>query len=171
MNKDDRIVVKIAEAAVLTGKSGRMVTHALGSCIGLTVFDPVARVGGMLHFMLPNPGKAAGPKPLDVGPHAYGSSAVPALFRAAYALGADKDRMVVCAAGGAERLGGEDGLRIGARNWAMLRKLLWKNGITLYGSDVGGDASRNLSLCLATGHVEVTSGGITHRIVQSAQAS
>ncbi len=160
MTSAQRTVVKIADLAVVQADAGEVVTHSLGSCIGLTVFDPVAKVGGLLHFMLPSPSqKAAASRQLELGPHAYGAAAVPALFRAAYAAGAKKERLVVCASGGAERFGGENDLRIGARNWAMLRKLLWKNGFTLAASDVGGDASRHMALSLETGHVSVTISG------------
>lgn len=161
---NNRVLVRIAEMAVVTSQSGAITTHALGSCIGLSVFDPVARVGGMLHFMLPSPATETSASRIDVGPHAYGSTAVPALFRAAYALGADKERLIVCAAGGADRLGGENGLRIGARNWAMLRKLLWKNGINVAAHEVGGDDSRNMTLDLSTGAVDIVSGGQTTRL-------
>ena len=167
----ERHVVPIAQLAVVTGGKGRMVTHALGSCIGVTVFDPVARVAGMVHFMLPNKGAQGTRPPVDVGPHAYGATAVPSLFRAAYALGAEKERLIVCAAGGAERSGGEEGLRIGARNWAMLRKLLWKNGVEIAASDIGGTESRNMSLDLVSGAVEITSGGVTRTIHETRKAS
>lgn len=170
MNEKNRILVRIAEMAVVTSNSGTLVTHALGSCIAVTVFDPVARVSGLLHFMLPSPTAGTSGNRIEVGMQGYGASAVPALFRAAYAMGADKDRMVVCAVGGAERIGGDNGLRIGARNWAMLRKLLWKNGIILAATDVGGESPRNLSLDLATGAVEVTSSGITQRLPLSKSA-
>lgn len=163
--EQEKLVVKIADMEVVQGDCGELATYALGSCIGLTVFDPVARVGGLLHFMLPNPSQRTGAtKTVEIGPHPYGSSAVPALFRAAYALGAEKDRLIVCAAGGAERLGGENDLRIGARNWAMLRKLLFQNGITLAATDVGGSISRNLKLMLSTGEVNVTSSGDSSRL-------
>lgn len=160
----NKIIVRIAEMSVVTSRLGALSTHALGSCIGLTVFDPLARVGGMLHFMLPSPAAGSDGSRIDVGPHGYGSTAVPALFRAAYALGADKERMIVCAAGGADRIGGEDGLRIGARNFAMLRKLLFKNGIKIAAADVGGDVSRNMTLDLTTGAVDITSAGHTTRL-------
>ncbi len=151
-----RTSVKLAHMAVLSAGSGVLVTHALGSCIGVTVYDPVARVGGLLHFMLPMPGEGSGT--LAAGPHAYCSSAVPELFRAAYAAGAHKSRIVVCAAGGAETLQGGSALRIGARNWTLLRKVLWKNNVPIGASEVGGTASRNLELNLGDGTVTVTSG-------------
>ena len=165
MSVEKRTKVEIADMALTQDPSCELVTYSLGSCVALTVFDPESHVSGLLHFMLPNPsGRLATPRTIQIGPHAYGATAVPALFRAAYELGAVKERLIVCAAGGAERLGGENDLRIGARNWAMLRKLLWKNGITLAAADVGGDASRNLSLSNADGSVSISTGGRTKQI-------
>ena len=158
MSPTTRTVVKIATFEVLKAEAGTIVTHALGSCIGLTVFDPLAQVGGMLHFMLPapNPGAAT---PSNLGPHAFASTAVPELFRAVYALGGDKKRLIVCAAGGAETLQAGSAMKIGPRNWTMLRKLLWRNNVAIAASDVAGQVSRNLSLDLCNGTVTVSKDG------------
>ena len=47
-----RLIVAVADMKVGTGPEGTITTHGLGSCIGLTVYDPVNHVGGMLHYML-----------------------------------------------------------------------------------------------------------------------
>lgn len=74
-----------------------LVTHALGSCLGLMIYDPVARVGGLLHAMLPlskiNPQKA------QVNPYMFVDTGVPALFNTLYGMGGQKNRMIVKAAG------------------------------------------------------------------------
>ncbi len=158
MSAGPRTVVKIANMAVVRGKSGTLVTHALGSCIGVSVFDPVAGVGGMLHYMLPNPKPGSEP-PANLGPHAFASSAVPELFKAVYAQGGDKERLIVCVAGGAETLQAGSAMKIGPRNWTMLRKLLWKNNVPVAASDVAGTTSRNLTLNLVDGTVTVTKDG------------
>ena len=153
-------MVKIANLQVVKGNSGTLVTHALGSCVGVSVFDPVAKVAGMLHFMLPNPKPGSDP-PANLGPHAFASTAVPELFRAVYARGGDKSRLIVCVAGGAETLQAGSAMKIGPRNWTMLRKLLWKNNVPIAASDVAGTTSRNLTLDLADGTVSVTKEGQT----------
>ena len=68
------------------GEGGDLiVTHALGSCLGLTVYDPVIRVGGLLHAMLPlsriNPQKAL------MKPFMFVDTGVPKLFQALYDVG------------------------------------------------------------------------------------
>ena len=71
------LVVGVADAAVGCARDGRIVTYALGSCIGLTAYDPVARVGGMLHFMLPQPAPSS--ESAILKPAMYGSTGVPML--------------------------------------------------------------------------------------------
>lgn len=150
-----RTTVSIAHLAVMTGKSGELVTHSLGSCIGVTLFDPVAKVGGLLHFMLPMPG---GKNESAAGPGMYCSDGVPLLFKTAYAQGAEKSRLIVCAAGGAQMIDTRPGLAVGQRNRTILRKLLWKNSVVLAAEDTGGNAPRTMSLDLATGRVSVSLG-------------
>lgn len=148
-----RVTVGIADMAVSADPEACLITFALGSCIGVTVYDPVARVGGLLHFMLPtgslNDDKA------KRNPCMFADSGVPLLFTKAYELGAKKERLVVCAVGGAEILDDDGHFKIGARNRTILRKLFWKNNILLAADETGGSISRTLSLRLSDGNVVV----------------
>ncbi len=80
---------------------------------------------------------------------------VPRLFLESYKLGAQKARLVVKVAGGASTQGhpDDDYFQIGKRNILMLRKLLWKNGVLIKAEDVGGTASRTMTLNLSDGSV------------------
>jgi chemotaxis protein CheD len=155
------VVVGMADLGVSSSSSERLITYALGSCLGITVFDPVARVGGMLHVMMPESeidrAKAA------ANPYMFIDTGVPQLFRQCYALGARKERMEVRVAGGAAQ-GGEgttDRFQIGKRNFIALRKLLWKNGVLIAAADVGGiQQSRTMSLVMATGTVITRNHGV-----------
>ncbi|HYD52303.1 MAG TPA: chemotaxis protein CheD [Gemmatimonadaceae bacterium] len=157
---DGDVVVGIGEMAVGRLADEVLVTYALGSCLGVAVYDAVARVGGLLHAMLPtstlDPDKAAR------NPHLFVDTGVPALFRACYAAGAAKQRMIVRVAGGA-RLSGradEDQFQIGKRNILTLRKLLWKNGVMVQSEDVGGEAiSRTIALHIGTGELRMRRNG------------
>lgn len=156
---DRKVVVGIAELAVSADRGETIITYALGSCLGLCVYDPIAGVGGMLHAMLPT-------SQLDLeraltNPARFVDSGVPALFKACYGLGAQKDRMVAKVTGGAQiALAGDlDSFQIGKRNFVALKKLLWKNGVLLKGQDVGGSKSRVVSLRIADGVVVVKSCG------------
>jgi chemotaxis protein CheD len=154
----NRVVVGIADLRV--GRAGDvLVTHALGSCLGVVVHDPVAGVGGMLHVMLPDSG--INPEKAAEKPAMFMDTGVPRLFQECYRAGAAKDRMVLKVAGGAARAVGDapDSFQIGKRNMVMLRKLLWKNGVLIRGQDVGGSVSRDLLYDVSSGRVEVRSAG------------
>ncbi len=147
------VVVGIAELAVVQGHEQVLVTHALGSCIGLTVFDPVAAVGGLLHYLLDHPleGRAGGADAEAM----FATTGIPTLFREAYRLGASRERIIACAAGGSEMLSGTAGLRIGARNRRILARIFSKNRLSLRAEDTGGCDARTLRLDMRAGQVEV----------------
>ena len=134
-----------------------IVTHALGSCLGLVVYDPVEKVGGLLHAMLPlskiNPAKA------EANPYMFVDTGVPALFKALYEIGGQRSRLVIKAAGCGNPLGKNEMFKIGERNYTVLKKLLWKNNILLETEDVGGTASRTVHLDVATGQTVIHSNG------------
>lgn len=155
-------IVGVAELRCQVGQ-GSLVTHALGSCIGLTIWDPVTRVGGLLHYMLATPRERA---KAEQARAMYAVSGVPALFREAYALGAVKERLIVCVAGGAEILADTVGFDIGKRNRAILRRLFCKNGIAMHAEDVGGSHARHLTLDLETGTVTVRINNANHTLWQ-----
>ena len=134
-----------------------VVTHALGSCLGLMVYDPVEKVGGLLHAMLPlskiNPQKA------EANPYMFVDTGVPALFKALYEIGGQKPRMVVKAAGCGNPMGKNEMFKIGERNYTVLKKLLWKNNLLLETEDVGGTASRTVYFDISTGQTTISSNG------------
>lgn len=152
-------VVGIGELFVSRDPRDLLVTHSLGSCIGLTLYDPVAGVGGMLHAMLPL--SSADPRRSARDPAMYTDSGVTALLQGLFDMGARRRSLVACAAGAANNTDTEDLFRIGERNQMVLRKLLWKNDILLTGEDVGGTASRTLFLDMSTGDTLLRSGGVT----------
>ncbi|HNQ23848.1 MAG TPA: chemotaxis protein CheD [Phycisphaerae bacterium] len=147
------IVVDIADLAVTADPAACLITHSLGSCIGVTIWDAEAHVGGMIHYMLPE--SALSPAKAKAQPAMFGDSGVPALFRAAYELGANKKRLVVKVAGGSSLLDDKGTFNIGKRNYVMLRKMFWKNNILIDGEDVGGQISRTLRLEVGTGRVTI----------------
>lgn len=131
------------------------ITYGLGSCLGVAIYDPLTRVGGMLHAQLPSSKKAADLSRAKAG--TYVDLGVPRLFKACYDLGAVKERLTVKIAGGAQfRAEGEDSFKIGKRNLTQLRKLLWKNGVLVNAEDCGGTEARAMRLSLKTGETAIT---------------
>jgi chemotaxis protein CheD len=139
------------------GSGDMLVTHALGSCLGLTVYDPVARVGGLLHAMLPL--SSINPQKAQTNPAMFVDTGVPLLFKALYEQGAQKSRMLVKAAGCGNPLTKNEIFKIGERNYTVLKKLLWKNNILLKSEDIGGSASRTVHFDLSSGQVVISSAG------------
>ena len=151
-----RHIVAVGDMKIGRG-SDIIVTHALGSCLGLVVYDPVQKIGGLLHAMLPlskiNPAKA------EANPYMFVDTGVPALFKALYEIGGQKSRMIIKAAGCGNPLGKNEMFKIGERNYTVLKKLLWKNNILLNTEDVGGTASRTIHFEIDTGQTVISSNG------------
>ena len=148
----------IAVGDMKVGSSGDLlVTHALGSCLGLMIYDPAAQVGGLLHAMLPlskiNPEKA------QANPFMFVDTGVPALFKAVYNKGGEKQRLIIKAAGCGNPIGNSEMFKIGDRNLTVLKKLLWKNNVMLTGEDTGGTDARTVNFTLASGQTILSSKG------------
>lgn len=150
--------VGISEMKIARDPEDVLVTYALGSCLGIAIYDPLARVGGMIHVMLPL--STAHPMKARDNPCMFVDTGVPRLFLEAYKAGARKERLLVSVAGGASLRGStNDWFEIGKRNLLMLRKLLWRNGVLLQAEDVGGTHSRTMELEIRTGRVTISSNG------------
>ncbi len=117
-----------------------MITIGLGSCIGLTLYDPNLKLGAMVHIMLPESGGRAD------RPGKYADTAVPLMVRELVALGCKNRSIVAKIAGGAcmfEYFG--TGLNIGERNAEKVRVLLKECHIQLCAEDVGGKVGRSVT--------------------------
>jgi chemotaxis protein CheD len=152
-----RHVVGIGEAAIETG-SGVIVTHALGSCVAVCIYDPGAGVAGLLHFLLPD--SKINPARAQAQPYAFADTGIPRLFQAAYSLGLNKGSCIVRLVGGAEVTGdGSKGsLGVGKRNALAARNLLWRNGVLVKGEALGGSTARTVTLHLDDGRLEISNG-------------
>jgi chemotaxis protein CheD len=152
-----KIIVNVSDAKASGDAGDSIITYSLGSCIGVSLYDPMARVGGMLHYQLPesvmDPSKAAG------HPFMFADTGMNALFNMLLSLGAVKKRLRIKIAGGAAMAIGPKGFDIGKRNHLALRKILWQNGLFIDSEDVGGDMPRNLYLNIADGSVIVKANG------------
>ncbi len=153
----DRIVVGVADLQVSRDPGKAIITYALGSCIGVTLYDPVAKVAGMLHFMLPESSVSA--EKAAANPAMFGDAGLPILFEKVIAAGAKRERLVVCAAGGAEVLADDGHFRIGSRNRTILRKIFWKLNLLLAAEETGGQHSRTLTIRLSDGQITIRSQG------------
>ena len=152
-----KYTVGVSDMKLSSDPGDTIVTHALGSCIGIAIYDPEACVGGILHYMLPlsnvDTAKA------QQNPLMFGDTGIPLLFEAAYLLGAKKEHLRVVMAGGAQVFEERDFFDIGKRNTVIARKLFWKNNVLIAAENVGGHAPRTLYLEIGSGTTYFTSRG------------
>lgn len=134
-----------------------LVTYSLGSCIGVVVFDPVAGVGGILHYMLPD--SSIGREKAAKNPFMFADTGIPRLFKEAYKFDAKKSRMKVFVVGGAQIMDQQGFFNIGKRNYMALKKMLFKNRVMVTGEDVGGNVNRTVHLDINTGEVFLKTSG------------
>lgn len=151
------IVIGVSDMQVSVDPEAVLATYSLGSCIGVAVFDPWAQVGGLLHFMLPdaelNPEKAA------KNPFMFCDTAIPALFKAAYALGAQKRRMKIAIVGGANILDQNGFFNIGKRNLMATRRMFNRNNAVIDHQEVGGSSNRSMFLTIGSGTLRIKVAG------------
>ena len=149
--------IGVADMKITNDPNATLVTYSLGSCLGIIIYDPVIKVGGLLHAMLPevNEEKSA-PR---FNPYKYVDTGVPLLFKESYKQGAKKNRLIVSVTGGAQILDDSGYFNIGKRNLAALRKIFWKNGIMIDKEHVAGAISRTVRLMMDDGRVHLRLGG------------
>jgi chemotaxis protein CheD len=152
-----KIIVGISDMKVSNKPGDVIITYSLGSCIGLVVWDPKVKVGGLLHYMLPE--SKLDKERAKKKPYMFGDTGIPNLFRATYELGAAKNRLIVKAVGGSQLLDSSGVFNIGKRNYAIMQKLFEKNNISIAKEDIGGTVNRTISLDVKTGRVVLKVSG------------
>jgi len=144
-----KLVVGISDMKVSNQADDVLITYSLGSCIGVVIWDPVAKVGGLLHYMLPD--SSLDKEKAEAKPFMFADSGIPLLFKEAYKFGGAKNRLIVKVVGGSQIMDNAGIFNIGKRNHAVLRKMFWKNNIMIAKEDVGGTGNRTVSLEIGTG--------------------
>ena len=125
----------------------------LGSCVGVALYDPVLRIGGMAHVVLP--------APLDgvaTTSGKFATAAIPQLLDGVLRIGAERRRLVCKIAGGAQVLAmgaRGDSFKIGERNIAAVNAALTAAGLRPLNADTGGTMGRSFRLTIATSAVAV----------------
>lgn len=148
------IVVGISDMKISNDPRVTIVTYSLGSCIGVTLYDPVAKVGGLLHYQLPY--SSLNTKDARRDPCRYADTAIPVFFRTAYRLGALKRRLKVVVAGGSNLMDENSHFDIGQRNYLAARKLFYRNNVLTDFEDIGGGSYRTVRLELQSGRTMIT---------------
>ena len=157
-----RVVIGVGDMAVSNNRSTILSTYALGSCIGLIAFDPVAQCGGILHLMLPE--ASVSPQKALTQPAMFADTGLPMFFKALLGLRAERTRLRLCIAGGASVLSGQDPFKIGERNTRSTMDFIRSNQLSLAHSDTGGTISRTVHLELSTGIVNLHTAAAKFKI-------
>ncbi len=157
-----KVIVNVADAKVSNNTSDVLATYSLGSCIGVSLYDPVVQAGGILHYQLPD--SQMDQDRARQKPFMFADTGMKFLLQKLTAIGANKNRLQAKIAGGAAMNDGPKGFDIGKRNHLAIRKLLWKNGIFIKAEEIGGNEPRNLYLNIADGTVTVKSNGFKKKI-------
>lgn len=150
-------VAGIGEMVVSNDLSQILVTYSLGSCLGVSVFDAQAGVGGLIHCMLPS-SKLEEEKAAR-RPCMFVDTGVVALLQAVMDLGADGRRMTIKVAGAGSPMDQVGRFKIGERNVTMFRKVLWKNSLMVAAEDIGGTDPRTMSLYMGQGRTTIRKHG------------
>jgi chemotaxis protein CheD len=151
------IVVGISDCQTSKDRNSTLVTYALGSCVGVGVFDPANSVAGLLHILLPESSLDA--EKAARNPCMFADTGVVQLLDRCQELGAAKSRLRVWLAGGSAVMDTRGVFNIGKRNQLAVRKALWKAGLLTLSEDLGGQGSRTVRLELATGTFWVRAAG------------
>jgi len=146
-----RRIIGVADMAVSDSQEELLITYSLGSCIAVVVFDPMASVGGMLHYMLPE--SSLDPEKAKKNPCVFADTGITHLFKNSYLMGAKKEHMVVKTVGGAQILDPNGIFNIGTRNYLAMRKIFWRNNVAIAAEHVGGENNRTVRLEMDTGRV------------------
>ena len=153
----NNVIVGIAEMAISDNPEDVLITYSLGSCLGVTIYDPTLQIGGLMHCMLPlsqiDQAKA------QQQPFMFVDTGTVKLLQAMYDRGCRKNNLKVKIAGASAVLDSKGLFKIGERNYTVFLKILWKNSILIDGEDVGGTISRTIRLDIATGRFVIKSGG------------
>ncbi|MDT3844647.1 MAG: chemotaxis protein CheD [Bacillota bacterium] len=141
----------------LTRGSGTIITYALGSCIGISFYDPTIKLGALLHIMLP-----VRQNPNDANIFKYADTGIPETVRKLQAFGLVRSRAIIKIAGGAKMFeisGNSSFGEIGARNIAAVQQILQSGGFRIVAKDVGLNYARTMSLDVETGDVKIHTFG------------
>ncbi|GMA99737.1 chemotaxis protein CheD [Pelosinus sp. IPA-1] len=144
-------LIKVGMADYKVGRNpSSLISYGLGSCVGIALYDPVSKIGGLAHIMLPDSTQARSAE----NPAKFANTALPLMLDEMIKLGAVKSRITAKIAGGAQMFtfaNATDVMRVGERNSEAVRMLLKKMDIKLVADDTGGNYGRTVELQLDTG--------------------
>lgn len=137
-----------------------LTTLGLGSCVGIALYDPVTKIGGLAHIMLPDSSQIQNNQNIAK----FADTGVSELIRQMIFTGAPKSRLVAKIAGGAQMFAfkneaADNILRVGDRNVEAVRRALAREGIFIVAQDVGQNYGRTVELYTEDGSFVIRAVG------------
>jgi chemotaxis protein CheD len=149
--EDTLVEVQMGKAEVAVAPQ-RLITRGLGSCLGITLWDPVKKIGGMVHPMLPDFERAK----TKTNPSRFVNSGISSLIAELEKRGCRKERLEVKMFGGAHMfsfINTDSVLNVGQKNLEMAHQVFRELGMKILGEDVCGTFGRTVELNCDTGKV------------------
>lgn len=148
-------LIRVGMADYKVGNSPAVIiSYGLGSCIGISLYDSQAKIGGLLHIMLPDSTQSRASE----NPAKFADTGLPLMLGDVLQLGAKRSHLVAKIAGGAQMFAfanATDIMRVGTRNAIAAKEMLKKLGIPLLAEDTGGNYGRTVQIDLANGIYKV----------------
>lgn len=152
-------IIKIGMAELKVTKSPNVLaTLGLGSCIGICLYDPVSKISGMAHIMLPSSKTIKN----NSNVAKFADTGVVQLIKEMESIGANKKRLVSKIAGGAQMFSfssGSDVMKIGERNAVAVREILREFKIPIQADETGGNYGRTIEFYSETGKLLIKTIG------------
>ena len=152
-------MIKVGMADLQVCKSPDVLTTlGLGSCVGVALYDPITKVSGLLHLMLPDSTKIRNNENLAK----FADTGIQELIRQMLLIGANRSRIVAKIAGGAQMFAMKstnDLLRVGERNIEAAKENLVKSNIRIIVEDTGFNYGRTVEFYSETGNFTIKSVG------------
>lgn len=142
------ITVGVADMKISTNKDANLITYALGTCIGLSIYDQQRQIGGLLHFMLPDSTRIR-----NNNHYMCADTAVPLFLSHFEEVGGRPGKSVLKASGAANISDKKDFFRIASGNVNALIDILKQNRLFLDNFDFGGNFYRTMKISLNNGDV------------------
>ncbi|MFT4689289.1 MAG: chemotaxis protein CheD [Limisphaerales bacterium] len=160
---NEKVLVGIGELVVTNNPAAVLVTYSLGSCLGVVLYDPIVKVGGLWHVMLPD-------SQIDLvraqtRPGMFVDTGWPAFLQLAGEMGAALERLEIFVIGGAQIIDTDGVFNIGKSNYLALRAAAREAELPLMGEETGGVDNRTVTLHVGDGTLWIKSSGQTEEII------
>ena len=148
-------LIKVGMADYKVGRApDTLISYGLGSCIGISLYEPQTKIGGLLHIMLPDSNQSRA----NENRAKFADTGIPDMLNELIRMGAAKSRLVAKLAGGSQMFAfanASDIMRVGLRNASASKEILKKLSIPIVGEDTGGNYGRTVQIDLSTGVYKV----------------